>query len=226
MATRSRRESEIKPLSEDLDDEQLVREFRQGRETAFDALVHRYEFRVRRLVMGFVRDDAVAEDVAQDTFVQAYSKISRLQDPSSFRSWLFAIAVNRARDEVRRSRRWLVDSSQVEEVVSELRASDDASSRAQGRQLGKLLSDLVRGLPPKLREAILLKEIEEMTYAEISQTLGIPMGTAQIRVHRARLRLRADLEDLGLDTKLATGQAPREGAAPPAIEAKRTGGTS
>ena len=197
-------------MTEELDDEQLVREFRDGDEAAFDALVHRYELRVRRLVMGFVRDDTVAEDVAQEAFVQAYSKIRRLQEPSSFRSWLFAIAVNRARDEVRRSRRWLVDSAQVEEAVAELRASDDASSRAHGRQIGRVLSDLVGALAPKLREAILLKEIEEMTYAEIAQTLGIPMGTAQIRVHRARLRLRAQLAELGLDTRSASEGAEED----------------
>jgi RNA polymerase sigma-70 factor, ECF subfamily len=179
------------------DDATLVLRFREGDDGAFAALVERYEARTRRLAYGFLRDSQSAEDVAQDSFLQAYRRIRSLKQPSSFRSWLFSIVVNRARDELRHRSRY----DEVEDLEVPLRAASDDPSEDQiveSRELRGFLRRFIAELPAKYREPLLLKEVEGMTYAEIAELLGMPMGTAQIRIHRARLRLRERLVAAGI----------------------------
>lgn len=179
------------------DDATLVLRFREGDPTAFSTLVERYEARARRLAYGFLRDAQAAEDVAQDSFLQAYRRIRSLKQPSSFRSWLFSIVVNRARDELRHRGRF----EEVEDLEVPLREASNAPDELQtteSRELRGFLQRFIAELPSKYREPLLLKEVEGMTYAEIAEMLGIPMGTAQIRIHRARLRLRDRLTAHGV----------------------------
>ena len=86
-------------------DEDLVVRFRDGDEAAFETLVKRYEARIRKLAFGYLRDRMLAEDVAQESFLQAYQRIGTLGRPAAFRSWLYRIAINRAHDELRRRAR-------------------------------------------------------------------------------------------------------------------------
>lgn len=179
-------------------DAHFVERVRGGDESAFDLLVDRYESAVRRLAFGYLRDEQLAEDVAQEAFLQANEKLHTLADPAAFRSWLFMIAANRSRDELRRRARW-VDTPELPEIA--LYPSQEempATRRAQSKELGKHLARLLSELPDKYRTALMMKELEELTYAEIAARLGIPMGTVQIRVHRARLRLRDQLAKLGI----------------------------
>lgn len=176
-------------------DAELVAATLAGDDQAFEALVGRYESRLRRLAYGFVRDHAIAEDIAQDTFLQALRRLASLKNPASLRSWLFSIAVNRARDELRRRGRLPVQEE--EEHDDEPADPADGEAAARSRQLRTQLGRLIAGLPDKYRVPLVLKEVEGMTYAEIAAQLEIPMGTAQIRIHRARLRLRESLTALG-----------------------------
>ncbi|HVS65664.1 MAG TPA: RNA polymerase sigma factor [Thermoanaerobaculia bacterium] len=179
------------------DDATLVLRFREGDGEAFSVLLERYEARARRLAYGFLRDSQGAEDVAQDSFLQAYRRIRSLKQPSSFRSWLFSIVVNRARDELRHRGRF----EEVEDLEVPLREASNAPDEqqtAESRELRVYLRRFIAELPTKYREPLLLKEVEGMTYAEIAELLQIPMGTAQIRIHRARLRLRERLQSLGI----------------------------
>ncbi|HVS14328.1 MAG TPA: sigma-70 family RNA polymerase sigma factor [Thermoanaerobaculia bacterium] len=190
------------------DDATLVLRFREGDDGAFSALVDRYEARSRRLAYGFLRDAQAAEDVAQDSFLQAYRRIRTLKQPSSFRSWLFSIVVNRARDELRHRSRF----DEVEDLEIPLRAASDDPDEDQlveSRELRGFLRRFIGELPAKYREPLLLKEVEGMTYAEIAELLGMPMGTAQIRIHRARLRLRERLVAAGVHR--ASNQGTQEG---------------
>jgi RNA polymerase sigma-70 factor (ECF subfamily) len=172
-------------------DEALVARFRAGDEAAFEALVRRYEASLRKLAFGYLRDRMLAEDVAQESLLLAYQRIGTLGHAEAFRSWLFRIATNRAHDFLRRvARKGEIGGEEGEERIGELQEPIDAAARLVNRDLGRRLAGAVAELPEKYRRPLLLKEIEGMTYAEIAELLGWPMGTVQIRIHRARLRLR------------------------------------
>jgi RNA polymerase sigma-70 factor (ECF subfamily) len=179
---------------DDDDDETLVRRFLEGDEVAFEAIVRRYAERVRRVAFVLLRDEGLADDVAQETFLQALRKLSSLRTASSVGSWLLRIAANRAKDQLRQRQRW-VDDAMLEERPDPGPGGD---LEAQRRELRKTLGALVVELPDRYRTPLMLKDVEGMTYAEIAQHLKIPMGTVQIRIHRARLRLREDLRKLGM----------------------------
>ena len=172
-------------------DEALVARFRAGDEAAFEVLVRRYEASLRRLAFGYLRDRMLAEDVAQESLLVAYQRIGSLGHAEAFRSWLYRIATNRAHDYLRRvARKGEIGGEEGEDRIRELEAPGDAAARLVSRDLGQRLAGAVAELPEKYRRPLLLKEIEGMTYAEIAELLGWPMGTVQIRIHRARLRLR------------------------------------
>lgn len=185
-------------------DEVLVAAFLDGDESAFEELVKRYEAKIRQLAHGYLRRREMAEDVAQDTFLQAYQKLHTLGHHVAFRSWLYRIAVNRCHDELRRLARQ-ADLPPEDELDGELRRASGPLSREApldgerlllSRQVGRRLSRSLAGLPEKQRTPLVLKEVLGMTYAEIAELLGWPLGTVQIRIHRARLKLRGELGDL------------------------------
>ena len=178
-------------------DESLVVRFKDGDEAAFEALVRRYEARLRKLAFGYLRDRMLAEDVAQETFLQAYQRIGTLGRAKAFRSWLYRIAINRAHDQLRRqARKGEVAGEEGEERILQLEEPVSLGRTLESRDLGRHLARIIAKLPEKYRRPLLLKEVEGMTYAEISQLLGWPMGTVQIRIHRARLRLRGQVAHL------------------------------
>jgi RNA polymerase sigma-70 factor (ECF subfamily) len=179
-------------------DQELVEGSRRGDLEAFERLVVRYEARVRRLAFAFVRDESLAEDVTQDTFLQALRRIDSLKQAASVRSWLFSIAVNRARDELRRRSRWVPADFGPDAERGPVATDATGEDRVLQRQQRGHLQRVIAELPDRYRVPLLLKEVEGMTYQEIGRMLGIPMGTAQIRIHRARLRLREQLRGLGL----------------------------
>ena len=185
-------------------DESLVARFRAGDEGAFETLVRRYEASLRKLAFGYLRDRMLAEDVAQESLLLAYQRIGTLGHAEAFRSWLFRIATNRAHDFLRRvARKAEIGGEEGEERIGELEEPVDAAARMVTRDLGRRLAGAVAELPEKYRRPLLLKEIEGMTYAEIAELLGWPMGTVQIRIHRARIRLRERAAKL-----LGTGETP------------------
>ena len=178
-------------------DEALVARFRDGEEAAFETLVRRYETPLRKLAFGYLRDRMLAEDVAQESFLVAYQRIGSLGRAEAFRSWLYRIAINRAHDYLRRmARKGEVGGEEGEARIAQLEQPGDAATRLVNRDLGRRLAGELAKLPEKYRRPLLLKEIEGMTYAEIAALLGWPMGTVQIRIHRARLRLRERARDL------------------------------
>jgi RNA polymerase sigma-70 factor (ECF subfamily) len=133
-------------------------------------------------------------------------RIDSLKQATSVRSWLFSIAVNRARDELRRRARWAPGDFGSDPEAGPLATDASGEDRVLQRQLRGHLQTVIAELPDRYRVPLLLKEVEGMTYVEIGRTLGIPMGTAQIRIHRARLRLRESLRKLGL----VAGTRPEE----------------
>jgi RNA polymerase sigma-70 factor (ECF subfamily) len=178
-------------------DEALVFRFRAGDEAAFEALVKRYESALRKLAFAYLRDRMLAEDVAQESFLAAYQRIGSLGRAEAFRSWLYRIAINRSHDALRRAaRKGEVGGAEGEARIGELEEPIDRAAQLVTRDLGRRIARAVAALPEKYRRPLLLKEIEGMTYAEIAELLGWPMGTVQIRIHRARLRLREQAREL------------------------------
>ena len=169
------------------DEARALERFLAGDEAAFEDLVTRYESRVRTLAHGILRDRALAEDVAQETFLTAHQKarsFRAVDSEASFRSWLFRIAINRARDELRRrSRRGEVEL-------------DESEGSREARWDERLdLSKAIAEIRPEHRAALILREVEGLSYAEIAEALGWPPGTVMTRIHRARLELRALLSE-------------------------------
>jgi RNA polymerase sigma-70 factor (ECF subfamily) len=177
-------------------DEQIIARFLEGDEVAFEELVTRYETGLRNVAFGFVRDRGLAEDIAQDTFVRAYRKASSIRQGGSVKGWLYRIAINRAQDELRRIKR------KREVAIDELTADPEAGKQTSGeslatsRELERHLNRALADVREEHRLPLVLREVEGMTYAEIAEQLGWPLGTVQTRVHRARLELRAILRKL------------------------------
>lgn len=177
-------------------DAELIRRYRAGDSTAFEEIVARYEAPVRGVLYGFLRDPTLVEDVAQETFLRALDKLHKITDPSALRSWLVSIACNGARDELRRRKRQrqVPLDSQEAEVERERGPRPGPLGDAVRSDLRRDLAEALQHVPESSREALVLKIVEGWTYAEIARFQGIPMGTVQIRIHRARLQLRKLLE--------------------------------
>ncbi len=168
----------------DEDSRDLAR-FLDGDERAFENLVTRYEARVRNLASAMLRDRALAEDVAQETFLAAYRKARTFRGEGTVRGWLFRIAAHRAQDELRRRTR----RGEVE--LDGARESGAEAAFETGLALSKALSKV----RPEYRTVMILREVEGLSYQEIAQALDWPIGTVETRIHRARMELRALLQD-------------------------------
>jgi len=177
-------------------DERILGRFRQGDAAAFEELVRRYEAALRNVAFGFLRDHALAEDVAQDVFLTAYRKLSSLRRGGSVKSWLFRIAINRAQDELRRIKRKLEISWETDDVLPHAARPASGEALAASRELGRHIAGALAEMRTEYRIALVLREVEGFSYAEIAKLLHWPLGTVQARIHRGRLALRARLRQL------------------------------
>ena len=180
-------------MSADVSDLSLVRRVQRGDKGAFDALVLKYQHKVVKLVMRYVRNPAEAEDIAQEAFIKAYRALPQFRGDSAFYTWLYRIAINTAKNAVV-SR----DRSPVEYDLDAQSADEsyDMQSRLKDSETpeGLVLTDEIRGtvnqaieaLPEDLRTAIVLRELEGLSYEEIAAAMGCPVGTVRSRIFRAR----------------------------------------
>ena len=180
-------------MSADISDLSLVRRVQRGDKGAFDALVLKYQHKLVKLVMRYVRNPAEAEDIAQEAFIKAYRALPQFRGDSAFYTWLYRIAINTAKNAVV-SR----DRSPIEYDLD--RHNTDESYDMQGRMKdpdtpeGLVLTDEIRStvnsaieaLPEDLRTAIVLRELEGLSYEEIAATMDCPVGTVRSRIFRAR----------------------------------------
>ena len=180
-------------MSADASDLSLVRRVQRGDKGAFDALVLKYQHKLVKLVMRYVRNPAEAEDIAQEAFIKAYRALPQFRGDSAFYTWLYRIAINTAKNAVV-SR----DRSPVEYDLD--RNNNDESYDMQARMKdsetpeGLVLTDEIRStvnaaidaLPEDLRTAIVLRELEGLSYEEIAAAMDCPVGTVRSRIFRAR----------------------------------------
>jgi RNA polymerase sigma-70 factor (ECF subfamily) len=171
-------------------DQVLVDRARRGDEDGPRLLVEKYQRRVIGLVWGLLGNRSDAEDVAQEAFLRAFRSLQTFRGQSSFRTWLFQIAINAART-FRRTR-----EGRHEDPGGG--AHDfDKSAGPESMERSVIARDQVRRalatLPDKLREAVVLRDVDGLDYREIADTLAIPMGTVESRIFRGRARLRQAL---------------------------------
>ena len=181
-----------------LDDHTLIRLVLEGNTSAFDVIVRRYNTKVYSLAYRLLNSVEDAEDVAQDTFSQAFKGLGSFRGTSKFYTWLFRITYNLAISQRRKRKPALSLNSQTDSQGEITLPSDDASPmKNMEDEEGKTLMDKALGLLSlDHRAGLVLKEIEGFSYEEIALSLGVPVGTVRSRLHRARLELRAILEKI------------------------------
>ena len=171
-----------------------------GDRAAFEALVLRHQNRIVNYAMAVVRDAADAEDVAQETFLRAYRSLTRFRGDSSFKTWLYAIATNAARTGLdRRGRRRRREGGSLDDDAAPLSADDVPAGGADAETAlvrRESIDRALAALPPDLRVAVVLRDVEGLDYKEIAAATGAPIGTVESRIFRARRRLRPLLQPL------------------------------
>lgn len=171
------------------EDRELVDAVTGGDREAFGRLVRKYQHRIVGAGRALVSSQQDAEDLAQETFLRAYKGLRQFRGASTFRTWLFQILLNTARTfRTRRQARpeIAVDAGALESAIGPERLETSVVVRDQ-------VTRALATLPPELREAVVLRDVEGLDYREIAGALGIPMGTVESRIFRGRERLRAAL---------------------------------
>ncbi len=172
------------------DDTDLVERFIAGDIPAFAELVRRYQDKIYNLCSYMLADPDIAQDAAQDAFLKAYYRLKDFRGDCAFYSWLYRIAVNTCLDEKRRSRQptdYMEPAPSLEEIPS---PSPSADRIYQSKETSHAIQAALQKLPEGLRAAILLKEMEGLSYEEIADACRISVGTVKSRISRARVELR------------------------------------
>ncbi len=193
-------------MSEREIDQKLVERAQGGDKHAFEMLVAKYQRKLGRLLSRFIRDPAEVEDVAQEAFIKAYRALPSFRGESAFYTWLYRIGINTAKNYlVAQGRRaptstdFDTDEAETFEDADQLRDINTPESLMQSRQVAETVNAAMESLPEELRTAIVLREIEGLSYEEIAEVMSCPIGTVRSRIFRAREAVAARLRPL-LDT--------------------------
>jgi RNA polymerase sigma-70 factor, ECF subfamily len=180
-------------MSADVSDLSLVRRVQRGDKGAFDALVLKYQHKVVKLVMRYVRNPVEAEDVAQEAFIKAYRALPQFRGDSAFYTWLYRIAINTAKNALVSRDRSPIDfdldlQNPDESYDMHARLKDSATPEALALtdEIRSVVDSAIAALPEDLRTAIVLRELEGLSYEEIASTMECPVGTVRSRIFRAR----------------------------------------
>ena len=180
-------------------DSELIERCKNGDMSAFDQIVQRYEVPLLNFIIRYIGDPESAEDLTQETFIRIYKNVKRYRkDKAEFRTWMYRIAANLCKNELRnRGRRSRImvnsvsaddDSGDAIENAVDTTAGPDRQLEEKERQ--ELLSQAISSLPDKLRTALILRDVQGMSYEEVSEIVGKPLGTVKSRINRARLMLK------------------------------------
>lgn len=185
----------------DLSDDQIIERTLAGETEAFGLLVRRWENPIYGLSLRMLGRDEEARDVCQETFLAAFRNLRKFRGDAKFSSWLYRIALNACHSRLRRHDGGVTRS--LDEVDEEGRrndladpASEEASERLQRDQRSAIVRRALHGLPSEMRQVLVMKEYEELTFAEIAEILQIPVSTVKSRLYTGLQQLRARLEHI------------------------------
>ncbi|MCB1955914.1 MAG: RNA polymerase sigma factor RpoE [Rhodocyclaceae bacterium] len=187
-------------------DQRLVERVQRGDKQAFGLLVSKYQRKLMRLLSRLIRDAGEVEDVAQETFIKAYRALPSFRGDSAFYTWLYRIGINTAKNYlVSQGRRAPTstgfDSEEAEsfEEGEQLRDINTPERMLLSKQIGETVESAMQALPEELRTAIVLRELEGLSYEEIAGIMDCPIGTVRSRIFRAREAIADRLKPM-LDT--------------------------
>lgn len=199
-------------MSAEQSDLSLVELAQRGDAGAFDALVRRYQHKVVKLVMRYVRDPAEAEDIAQEAFIKAYRALPRFRGDSAFYTWLYRIAINTAKNTLAARARspieYQLDRPEGEDgpdLQSRMKDTATPEALAMTDEIRETVNAAIERLPEDLRTAIVLRELEGLSYEEIAAAMECPVGTVRSRIFRAREAIDARLREV-FDGGLGRGE--------------------
>jgi RNA polymerase sigma-70 factor (ECF subfamily) len=180
------------------EDESLVKETLAGSQASFQLLVERYQSRIFALTRHYTRNAVEIEDLVQDTFLKAYSRLDSFQHQSSFYTWLYRIATNTILDHMKRRGRSPVQSVEDLEVVDTPSTARSVGPDAamERDEISKITHAVLEELPDIFRTVLVMREFDDLSYQEIADVLGISIGTVESRLFRARARFKDKLLQL------------------------------
>ena len=190
-------------MSEQDADLQLVRLVQRGNRHAFDLLVKKYQYKVAGIAQRFAANPADAQDIAQESFIKAYRAMESFRGESAFYTWLYRITVNTAKNfVVKNAGRGIsvdVDTPDIEayDGSERLHQGDNPENILESSDVKRVIKEALQSLPDDLRQAITLREIDDMSYDEIADVMGCPGGTVKSRISRAREIINRKLTESG-----------------------------
>ena len=174
-------------------DQQLVERAQRGDKQAFELLVAKYQRKLARLLSRFIRDPAEVEDVAQEAFIKAYRALPSFRGESAFYTWLYRIGINTAKNYLVAMGRRAPTTTEFDSEDAEnfddgdqLRDVNTPENELMSKQIAQTVNDTMEALPEELRTAIVLREIDGLSYEEIATVMNCPIGTVRSRIFRAR----------------------------------------
>ena len=184
----------------------LVERAVAGDQSAFELLVIKYQRRIQRLIARMVRDVNLVEDIAQETFLRAYRALHLFRGDAQFYTWLYRIAVNTAKQHLLELKRdptvseTTIQSNQEEDETfwagTQLTTDETPESVLAAKEVGLAVNAALEALPPDLRQALTLREIEGLTYEDIADVMNCPIGTVRSRIFRARETISASVKPM------------------------------
>lgn len=187
-------------MAEQRDEPTMIASILGGEAQLFHELIRPYERSVYKMALSFLKNEAEAEDAAQEAFLKAYRNLSSFRGESKFGTWIISITLNEARSRLRRMKTMPMDSldepPDEEGYVSPalLRDWREIPSEAlERREMRQVLQDAIESLPVMYREIFLLRDVEELSIAEAAEALQITVASVKVRLHRARMMLQKTL---------------------------------
>ncbi|MBU0728428.1 MAG: sigma-70 family RNA polymerase sigma factor [Proteobacteria bacterium] len=180
------------------DTAEIVRAFRNGNQQAFNQLVLLCQATIYNLALNYVKQEEEAKDLTQDIFVAAYKSLPQLREESKFSSWLYQIALNRCRNRYKQLyRKGFFTSLSIDDPDTFIQLQSDTSpeKELEKKRIINLVRETISDMPETEKEILILRDLQELSYEEISSTLDLPLGTVKSKLNRARTSLKNRLKN-------------------------------